>query len=367
MRALMRAASRLASILSPSAAILAMVVAVFPSVVMASGFIDPLDKPAIFPAQVERKPLRDIVDTGQRLVAVGDNGLIILSDDQGLNWQQASVPVGVDLNAVFFANPKQGWAVGHGAVILHSADGGRTWLKQLDGRGLEALTVDYFEHHSGLPAERAESYLTAILNMSRPGPGQFFMGVWFDGQGREGYAVGPFGLILGSSDGGKSWQPRNIRIDNNDLLHLTAIREVGSKLYISGERGRVWRLESLSNRFVVAETGYEGTLFGLAGTGDSLLAFGLRGHVFRSVDQGRSWLQVPNMITTAVTAGTALGGREMVLVSQSAQILLSRDSGNSFESLEVPRPTLFTGVVGLPGERLAVVGLGGVTTLDIGQ
>lgn len=330
-----------------------------------AAFVDPLDQPAASMASIDRQPLRDIVNTGQRLVAVGDNGLVILSDDQGASWRQASVPVSVDLNAVHFSTASEGWAVGHGAVILHSGDGGETWTKQLDGRGLERLTIDYFEgSRSGLSPERAKSYLSAILDMTRPGPGQFFMGVWFDAEGKQGYAVGPFGLILGSADGGRSWQPWNTHIDNNDLLHLTAIREVGGRLFLSGERGRVWRLEPAGQRFKAHETGYEGTLFGLTGDRRVLLAYGLRGNVLRSTDAGVSWTAVANEFGAGVTDGAMLDGQRVVLVSQAAQVGLSEDHGRSFKPVAISHPTLFTAVVGLSESRLAVVGLAGVTTLS---
>lgn len=348
-----------------SVAMLALALSLSPLSVTAKGFVDPLDQPAGVVLQASQKPLRDITRSGKRLIAVGDNGLIILSDDQGSTWRQAQVPVSVDFNAVHFSDKQRGWAVGHGAAILHTSDGGETWTKQLDGRQLESVVVDYFKGKSGLEPERAESYLSAILSMTRPGPGQFFMGVWFDKSGNNGFAVGPFGLIVGSRDGGKTWQPWNTRIDNNDLLHLTAIREVGGRLYIAGERGHVWSLDPDSDRFSAGETGYEGTLFGITGNEGALLAYGLRGHVFRSADEGRTWSSVKNDFKTGVVAGASLSGRDIVLVSQSAQAAISRDQGVTFTPLDIQRPSLFTGVVGLSSDQLALVGLNGVTTMNL--
>jgi len=348
-----------------SAAMLVMAMSLAPVCAGAQGFVDPLDLPAGAQRQVASKPLRGIVHAGKRLVAVGDNGLIILSDDEGVTWRQAQVPVSVDLNAVHFSDADQGWAVGHGAVILHTRDGGQTWTKQLDGRQLEALEVDYFKGKSGLEPERAESYLSAILSMTRPGPGQFFMGVWFDQAGRTGLAVGPFGLIVGSRDGGKTWHPWNTHIDNNDLLHLTAVSEVDGRLFISGERGHVWMLDPATEHFTARETGYEGTLFGVTGDKGAVLAYGLRGHVFRSTDEGRNWSSVSTEFNTGVVAGAALAGGKVVLVSQSAQVALSRNEGGSFTPLDIRDPSLFSGVIGLSAERLALVGLNGVTTMTL--
>ncbi|MCY1311435.1 hypothetical protein D9M70_617350 [compost metagenome] len=95
------------------------------------------------------------------------------------------------------------------------------------------------------------------------------------------------------------------------------------------------------------------------------MVYGLRGHVFRSADQGRTWSSVKNEFKTGVVAGAALSGHGVVLVSQSAQVATSRDQGATFTPLEIQRPSLFTGVVGVSSDQLALVGLNGVTTLNL--
>lgn len=326
-------------------------------------FIDPLDLPAATMTAVETKPLRAIANTGKQLVAVGENGLIVTSSDQGASWSQASVPVSIDFNAVHFSNDQQGWAVGHGASIVHTQDGGKTWTKQLDGRDLEKVITDYYRSGaSGLSDDRAEVYLNAILDMTRPGPGQFFMGVWFDREGQTGYAVGPFGLFMGSQDGGRSWQPLNTQIANDDLLHLTAIAEVSGQLVITGERGHVWIRDNSSKFFNAQQTGYNGTLFGVTGQAGVILTYGLRGHVFRSTDAGLSWASVKNHFNTGVVAGAALPNGSMVLISQSAQVAATDAQGTQLTPLPISKPSLFTGVVGITDSQFALVGLNGVTT-----
>jgi photosystem II stability/assembly factor-like uncharacterized protein len=68
---------------------------------------------------------------GARIVAVGDHGVVLLSDDNGKTFRQArTVPVDAALTGVSFVDARQGWAVGHWGVILHSEDGGETWTVQ---------------------------------------------------------------------------------------------------------------------------------------------------------------------------------------------------------------------------------------------
>src|SRR5690554_634705 len=56
--------------------------------------------------------LNDAVRAGDRIVAVGERGHIIYSDDGGKSWEQGSVPVSVTLTAVDFGTETHGWAVG---------------------------------------------------------------------------------------------------------------------------------------------------------------------------------------------------------------------------------------------------------------
>src|SRR5262245_35617679 len=86
-------------------------------------FRDPLDVPAQVMIKAARSVLVGVTHApGGRWMAVGRRGHILYSDD-GSSWNQALVPVSVDLVAVHFPTKQQGWAVGHGGVILHSADG----------------------------------------------------------------------------------------------------------------------------------------------------------------------------------------------------------------------------------------------------
>src|SRR5438105_15475911 len=102
-------------------------------------FADPIDTPAVASGRATSVPMTAVDLAGERFVAVGLRGTVLLSDDHGQHWRQAAVPVSSDLVAVTFATPQQGWASGHDGIILHTADGGLTWHKQLDGRRLQAL------------------------------------------------------------------------------------------------------------------------------------------------------------------------------------------------------------------------------------
>ncbi|MBL0150765.1 MAG: hypothetical protein IPP87_19595 [Ideonella sp.] len=96
-----------------------------------------LDRPAVQQRTPQRNVLLAAAAAGPRLVAVGERGLVVLSDDGGASWRQAqTVPVSVTLTAVQFIDERLGWAVGHGGVVLRSEDAGQTWRRMVDGRQL---------------------------------------------------------------------------------------------------------------------------------------------------------------------------------------------------------------------------------------
>src|SRR5690606_10971005 len=89
---------------------------------------------------------QELVQLGTRNIAVGDYGLVVYRENPLDEWQQAEVDSSVMLTAVDFADDSSGWAVGHHGVILHSADGGKTWQRQLDGVELIELERQHFSN-----------------------------------------------------------------------------------------------------------------------------------------------------------------------------------------------------------------------------
>ena len=79
--------------------------------------------------------------TPQRGWAVGGEGVIIATSDGGLTWRPQRSGVGDDLYDVKFFDEAEGWAVGRGGTLLHTTDGGRTWAdsKRVNTHALERL------------------------------------------------------------------------------------------------------------------------------------------------------------------------------------------------------------------------------------
>jgi photosystem II stability/assembly factor-like uncharacterized protein len=300
----------------------------------ADGFVDPLNEPAVRTPLAEHSLVTGLAAAGGRLVAVGQRGQILYSDDRGGHWQQARVPVAVDLTAVTFANAHKGWAVGHDGVVLASTDGGVTWARQFDGV------------KAGTPA--------------RP-----LLDVWFE-DGRRGMAVGAFGMAVCTADGGTTWADCAGTVDNPNGMHLNAIRAVGGEVYIAGEQGLLLK-RGAGGRFMPLASPYKGSFFGLAGDAGTLLAFGLRGNAYASHDGGRTWQRSATGVASTLAAGDALGDGTLVLASQAGQLLISHDRGATFAVRALARPQSAAAVLALSHAQLLVGGARGLAVQPLGQ
>lgn len=297
-------------------------------------------------------------------MAAGLRGHVIVSDDAGLSWQQAAVPVASDLTSVLFTTPQLGWVTGHDGVLLHSGDSGATWIKRLDGRMTAQALTKHFETLASNGDREAPALLDAVKQNYAAGPEQALLGVAFT-DARTGWACGSFGTLLATQDGGETWQSWMERIDNPKLLHLNAIAQIGGQVLIASEQGTVFRLDAQRQRFVASATGYAGSFFGFIGRDADVIAYGLRGTVFRSRDGGNSWSRLPLNLSAGLNGGTVLDDGTLALVSQDGRVLLSKDRGDNFRPLAVPQPGLFTSIAQASAGSAAVGGLAGVNLIAL--
>lgn len=353
------------------------------SAVRAAGTGDVLEVPAVESERAAISLLLDVDRAGERLVAVGERGHIIHSDDQGKTWTQAPVPVSLLLTALDFADERQGWAVGHGAVVLHSADGGVNWTKQFDGnianvsvleearqvvadleaRLAEASDEEAPEIESAL--EEASFALDDAQVDSESGAAKPLLDVHFISP-TEGFVVGAYGLFFQTQDGGKTWKNGAKRLDNPDRYHLNAINSTASgHLFIVGEAGQVFRSTDRGVNWERLESPYEGSLFGVTGTGraNEVMVFGLRGNAFRSSDNGQTWEPVDAGVTETLMAAAVGSNGELALVGNAGIMLLSRDHGQSFSAHPREDRMALGSALFLSSDRLVLVGEAGVSVI----
>ena len=290
--------------------------------------IDPLNEQSQLLQGPLNAPLIGVARAGSVLVSVGLHGLIQRSSDNGKSWQQVQSPVASDFVQVRFSDASNGWIVGHDSVVLHSSDGGATWAVQMDGRKLLTLLNDFYgkraEQGDEAAADMVQEVGRAMGSSASPDvlPAPL-LDVLFDAQG-HGFAVGAFGMILRSDDAGQTWQPWIERADNERRMHLYGLAERNGSFYISGEQGLLMRLDSTQpsdqQRFSKIETPYTGTYFGVAAFDHLLLAYGLRGNLFASRDDGQQWQQLDTTLNSSLVS-VVEQGNALVVVSQGGQLV----------------------------------------------
>jgi photosystem II stability/assembly factor-like uncharacterized protein len=326
-----------------------------------------LSQPALITPKAAGAAMLGLARAGQRLVAVGERGIVLLSDDQGGRWRQARVPVSVSLTAVRFVNERTGWATGHFGTVLRSDDGGESWVKQLDGVAAARLAEQAASQMARQGAPEAERLRESSLRLVEEGPDKPFLDLFFANE-RDGFVIGAYNLIFRTRDGGQSWTPWMSRLENPKGLHLYGVAQgtgAGSgDLYIVGEQGLLLRSTDGGERFAALPSPYKGSWFGVLAAGDGgLLAYGLRGSLYRSTDRGESWETLDTGIASGIGAGLALGGGTVVLASQTGDFLASRDGGASFQPM-AGRKLPLTALADAGGGRLAIASLRGVASVD---
>src|SRR5215216_893831 len=160
-------------------------------------------------------------------------GIVVRTSDGGQSWIETPIEQQgfhvTTINSIHFINPNEGWAVGanltdEGALIepylLKTADGGATWAVSKLNLKQVPTTVFFSDSSKG------------------------WMGGATPPLGEEEGAGGP-SAILGTTDGGLTWQPQNnVPVSIFDLSFLDDMNgwACGTKgaIYHTSDGGRTW-------------------------------------------------------------------------------------------------------------------------------
>ena len=307
--------------------------------------------------------LLTVARAGKRMVAVGEYGNVILSDDDGKTWRQAKrVPSTITLTSVFFIDDKTGWTVGHDTLVLTTGDGGETWTKQFGGGESDnALLSVYFK------------------------------------DAKHGWAVGAFNYTIETTDGGKTWVERKTLVppsatatapgaavpavdfdptaptqpkagadpyaaatgDENHLNSMFAGPDANT-LFVAAEAGAVYRSLNGGTTWQKVLSGYIGSFWGgLTAKDGTVYETGMRGNIWKSTDKGASWTKLDTAgADQSVSGGVQLADGSFVFVGLGGQVLYSTD-GTEFTLTYRPDRKGLNSVIE-DGKTLYVFGEGGV-------
>lgn len=291
-------------------------------------------KPAVANGSAAKAMMLGSARAGKRIVAVGEHGIVLLSDDDGKSFRQAkSVPVRSTLTSVSFIDDKAGWSVGHWGVILATTDGGESWQIQRSDTSVDQP-------------------LFSVLFKNR----------------NRGFAVGLWSLILETSDGGKTWNkfklpppPGGGKTDRN-LLAIFAGKS--GSIFIVAEQGTIIKSTDDGTTWKYSVTGYKGSFWsGITLQNGSILVGGLRGALYRSADDGGTWKEVNSGTKSSITS-FAETGNKVYGAGLDGVWLESSNSGTTFSANQRDDKVPFTALMaGTSGQVIAFTKSGILTGL----
>jgi photosystem II stability/assembly factor-like uncharacterized protein len=339
----------------------ALITGVLSSAAAAAPEPDVLNRPALKVERLQGRTFLALAVAGKRIVAVGERGLIALSDDDGASWRQANSPVSTTLTCVSFADTKSGWVAGHAGTILHTADGGATWAVQTDGRAVARL-VKMSANEKGAPSGLAGIATQLVAD----GPDKPFLDIQFTDV-NHGAAVGAYGLAVKTSDGGRTWVSFMHHVPNPKGLHLYAVRVVGETVWLAGEQGYFARSVTAGEDFRSIETPYRGSYFALASTGKGVVVAGLKGNAFHVSQDGSSFGRIDGAPPVSFSGVTALRDGRLAFTNQAGQVLVLTEGATRVALLPgVPRAPL-SAVVQAPDGKLVLAGAAGLEAVPASQ
>ncbi len=284
--------------------------------------------------------LFDISSDGGHLLAVGAGGQIMRSDDGGVNWQPESTPVPLAFLGVSAAG-SHAVAVGQMGTIAYRAAAGEWKLAE---------------------SNTQERLFDVSIN-SR--------GI--------GVAVGAFGALLRTEDGGRSWVEsapswKGVFRDGagrlgdffTPSLYAAEISEKG-RIWVAGELSLIMTSDDGGNSWTVRnaggndDEGIEPTLSAVDVRDDGVgFAVGQEGVVFRTDDFGVRWVALPRP-SRANLLGVASKPDGTVVLSGMRDMRISRDGGQTFEAVygNGIETGWFHGVVAVEGAHALTVGVAG--------
>ncbi|WP_136476010.1 YCF48-related protein [Pseudomonas sp. DG56-2] len=215
-------------------------------------------EPGDDPLRTDRMQINALLKLNDRVLAVGERGSILFSDDQGISWHAAELTPqrNVALTGLVDLGQQRLLAVGHDGWILRSTDGGSHWQE--------------VRHDQNL--------------------GEPLLGAWAAGAERV-LAYGSFGKFYQSDDAGLSWRTLELEVDNAHLNSMDGGAD-GRRMLV-GEQGLVLRSNDAGQHWQALPAFYNGSLFGVVRlSADRWVSYGMRGHVFVSQDFGSSWTQL---------------------------------------------------------------------------
>lgn len=141
---------------------------------------DKVEVPHTMPGLLDSVDTQDVFLSSEQTAWLADTRGILRTDDGGSTWRKQRLPANTTIKSLCFINNQEGWASGwtrvgkendiSEAILLHTLNGGETWLKlAVDVKETSFDKVYFGDAQSGWLVSSGEAFGSASLYRTRDG------------------------------------------------------------------------------------------------------------------------------------------------------------------------------------------------------
>lgn len=257
------------------------------------------------------------------VVAVGANGLIMRSTDNGTNWSHINSNLVVKLSSVSLTSSTTGYIAGESATLLKTTDAGVSWSSVNTGLAGTFNQIDFVDNAIG------------------------FL--------RQGTIINK---IYKTTNGGVSWDDLGFDGSNGNLTALNALSS--TEILYGTSTGNVIKTSSpaWSLSFVKSFTGAL-QVVSIAVNGSRVVAASADQLLVYSTDEGTSWSSEVTLSGVSFAGVEFFSSTNLVAYTASEAIRISTDGGASWSTVTTsPTQQLVTATSNLAGHGIILGTLG---------
>ncbi len=300
--------------------------------------------------------------------------LFVIANQLFSQWYPQTSPVASKLNKVYFADSLQGWIVGDDGIILHTIDGGITWIIQNSNTSYNLLNMAFTSKDTGWIVGGGDYNYGGILLHTTDGGSNwdtvftdsvYYTGISFSSS-LNGWVLPHWTIcdsLIRTTDGGLTWQKQflypgyllsggnsRINIFFLDSLHGWIVSQrgapmsLGCDIYRTSDGGASWTIYIYEiqrlNKVIFTDLSH-GWICGVSNGPSGIILF--------SHDAGATWSPIyPGGNYSNFSDITFVDNIHGWVVSTNGYILVSEDGGMNWD-LQYDENLGLNGIYILPG------------------
>jgi photosystem II stability/assembly factor-like uncharacterized protein len=226
---------------------------------------------------------------------VGGGGVVRHTANGGVTWTGQTSGVTSTLYGVAFTDASTGWVVGSSGVIRHTSDGGATWTAQTSGVTSTLYAVSFLDANNGYAVGssgvvRHTTNGGSTWSSQASGTTSTLYGVAFAGA-NNGWVVGSSGVVRHTTNGGSTWSSQSS--GSNRTLYAVSFLDANNG-WLVGSRGVLKHTTNGGSTWSTQTSGTGGTIYDVAfADANNGWLIASSGVIRRTTNGGTAWTTQP--------------------------------------------------------------------------